>query len=67
MSDHVTLTWNSSDATVVAAFAGHGPFIASEVLADLIQMDPSLQVTAATTDGDSDEGLAVGLAVTRAG
>ncbi|MGF1664645.1 MAG: isoleucine--tRNA ligase [Acidimicrobiia bacterium] len=68
MTDHITLAWNSPDATVVAAFAEHAPFIASEVLADQIVVDPSLEVTStATTDGDSDEGVSVGLAVSRAG
>jgi isoleucyl-tRNA synthetase len=66
MTDHITLSWNSADATVAAAFADHAPFIASEVLADEIVVDATLEVTA-TDDGGPEGGLTVGLAVTRAG
>jgi isoleucyl-tRNA synthetase len=67
MTDHITLAWNSPDATVVAAFAEHAPFIASEVLADQIVVDASLEVMSSATDGDQEEGVSVGLAVSRAG
>jgi isoleucyl-tRNA synthetase len=67
MTDHITLAWNSPDATVAAAFTQHAAFIASEVLADQIVVDPSLELsTPANADADSDEGVTVGLAVSRA-
>ncbi|MEN8113415.1 MAG: isoleucine--tRNA ligase [Actinomycetota bacterium] len=58
VTDRVRVAWDSADASVVAAFAAHGAFIAGEVLASELEQDDGL-----TTEPIAIDGFSVRIAV----
>lgn len=51
VSDHITLTWNSTDEKALAAMKDFGDKIASDVLAESVTQDSSLAAETINVDG----------------